>query len=335
MVVYRDYDPVRRRVARFYAAYNPVKLEEVGFVDEVVKMYASEGEEVFSRLVSEYGPEPRLESGSDEKIESGVASDATVKDEMSVSPDGMPLLGSTFAEPAGALKKAVAGLESCEQESSSLSAGTSSMDIRSRLERFYATHDPVKVNEAGFIEKMVEMYASEGEELFARLVAQYRSEPLLPSGVGGNGEKTDGLESTEEGPGSSAAIAKDGMFDESAVGVDGRINGRRDGDAGFVKGLHVEVDERSKLLQRLESFYGLYNPGKLKEVGFVDKVLEAYAGKEEKLFARLVAQYGPEPAMEAGAGEEGSMPRRHETGATESDDVESASVFESSVSLRT
>ena len=343
MVVYRDYDPVRRRVARFYAAYNPVKLEEVGFVDEVAKMYAREGEEVFSRLVSKYGPEPGLESTgrSSEEIESAVGLDGTVevKDETSVSSGGVSLVGSSSAEPADALNKGGAGLESSKQEPSSLSTGTSSKDIRSRLERFYSSHNPVKVKEAGFIDKMVERYASEGEELFARLVAQYGSEPVLGSGEGGDGGTKDSSGNTEKASGSSTATVEDKVLGESDGDVDGRSDGRRDGNANVVKEVNDAVDERGNVLQRLESFYGLYNPAKLKEVGFVDKVLDAYAGKEEKLFARLVEQYGPEPGMESVSGVEGSISTHAETGAVGSDD-DSASAgvkrygVESSVSLR-
>ena len=58
MVIYRDYDPVRRRVIGFYKKYDPSKLEEIGFVDQVVTKYASEGEKLFSLLVDQYGPEP-------------------------------------------------------------------------------------------------------------------------------------------------------------------------------------------------------------------------------------------------------------------------------------
>ena len=52
---------------------------------------------------------------------------------------------------------------------------------------------------------------------------------------------------------------------------------------------------RRKMRRRVERFYGAYKPTKLDEAGFMDKVMRVYAGKEEKLFARLVKQYGPEP----------------------------------------
>lgn len=55
------------------------------------------------------------------------------------------------------------------------------------------------------------------------------------------------------------------------------------------------TDTSAKMRRRAELFYSAYNPTKLDEAGFMDKVMRVYAGKEEKLFARLVKQYGPEP----------------------------------------
>jgi len=44
--------------------------------------------------------------------------------------------------------------------------------------------------------------------------------------------------------------------------------------------------------ERLVQFYEKYQPDK---VGDVSKILEKYAGKEDKLFAAMVKKYGPEP----------------------------------------
>ena len=175
-----------------------------------------------------------------------------------------------------------------------------------RVARFYAAHNPVKLEEVGFVEKVVQMYASEGEEVFSRLVTEYGPEPE-PEPESGSDEEIE------------YAVASDAV------------------------GKNVDPGDHVKLLERLEAFYGLYNPAKLKEAGFINKILQAYAGKEDTLFARLVDQYGPEPAMQAGIGVEASMPNRHETGGetgvVQRDDSESVSMkgrgIESSVSLRT
>ena len=76
------------------------------------------------------------------------------------------------------------------------------IEIRRRLVRFYATYKPKQLEEVGFVEKMVERYASEGEKVFGELVAQYGPEPTavvqpvsdvdgsLP-GVFGDGEQLE------------------------------------------------------------------------------------------------------------------------------------------------
>ena len=64
-----------------------------------------------------------------------------------------------------------------------------------------------------------------------------------------------------------------------------------------------EADTSAKMRRRLELFYAAYNPVKLEEAGFLDNAIQTYAGKEEMLFARLVQQYGPEPAVPTGDSE--------------------------------
>lgn len=49
---------------------------------------------------------------------------------------------------------------------------------------------------------------------------------------------------------------------------------------------------RDELRARLVRFYGRYNPGKIPQV---DATLDKYVGREPRLFAALVEQYGPEP----------------------------------------
>eukprot|EP00759_Apiculatamorpha_spiralis_P023059 PhF_6_TR26974/c0_g3_i6/m.39359 len=44
--------------------------------------------------------------------------------------------------------------------------------------------------------------------------------------------------------------------------------------------------------ERLETFFRKYNPDKLASI---PKIMEQYAGKEDEMFAALVAKYGPEP----------------------------------------
>lgn len=50
---------------------------------------------------------------------------------------------------------------------------------------------------------------------------------------------------------------------------------------------------------RLVAFYGKHAPEKLEDGQALDDLLKKSAGKEEKLFEKLVAKYGPEPAPEA------------------------------------
>ena len=59
--------------------------------------------------------------------------------------------------------------------------------------------------------------------------------------------------------------------------------------------------------ERLQAFYQLHNPVKLKDDGFVDEVLQYYIGREEQLMAKLVSQYGPERnAVQDGSGSSSS-----------------------------
>ena len=113
MVVYRDYDPVRRRVICFYKEYDPSKLEEIGFVDQVVTKYASEGEKLFSLLVDQYGPEPGKHLDADKSSGASGSSDGTVSSKMRV-PDGG---ASSVATEADVALEPMAAVALSEQQS--------------------------------------------------------------------------------------------------------------------------------------------------------------------------------------------------------------------------
>lgn len=326
MVVYRDYDPVRRRVMRFFAVHDPMKLEEAGFVDQVVDTYAKDGEQVFARLVAQYGAEPEAETDVHEGNKPTVNSEVTGPDTARVENGGVAMASASSSEPGVALK-AMTGLKASEQHASPVVVGSS--DVRKRLERFYATYNPLKLEEVGFVDKMVEAYAKDGEQVFARLVAQYGSEPAVQRDSGGDVVATGSsggaelFEATEKEPGNAAADERSiGANEGSAVQRLANAPGAREGN-----GVEEEEEESAKLRRRLEVFYAAYNPARLEEVGFMDKVLGAYLGKGEELFARLVEQYGPEPSTQSGANMEASASRLGGTvTAVETDDGSSESV---------
>ena len=51
----------------FYQFHNPVKLQDDGFVDEVLQYYVGWEEELMAKLVSQYGPEPNMEARIEKK----------------------------------------------------------------------------------------------------------------------------------------------------------------------------------------------------------------------------------------------------------------------------
>ena len=288
MVVYRDYDPVRRRVTCFYEKYDPSKLEEVGFVDQVVTKYASEGEKLFSLLVDEYGPEPVKHLDADKGSGASGGSDGTVSSQMRV-PDGGVSSVTTEADVA---LKPMAAVALSEQQS--LPAPTDRIDIRSRLVRFYEIYNPQQLEEVGFLDKMLETHTGEGEKLFSRLVKEYGPEP---------GKQSDTAEVSAATVGSDSAVSS-----KMRVLPDGGVSSAttKAGTALMKPMTAMALSEQQPLptlagtigiRSRLVRFYEIYNPQRLEQVGFLDKMLETHASKGEKLFSRLAKEYGPEPDL--------------------------------------
>ena len=288
---------IRSRLVRFYEIYNPNQLEEVGFLNKMLETHASEGEKMFSRLVKQYGPEPTKQSGADEVSEPAVgSSDAAVSSQMRAADGGV---SSGITETDVALKPLAATALSEQQ---SLPALADAIDIRSRLVRFYEIYNPSQLEEVGFLDKMLETHASEGGELFSRLVEQYGPEPDLQPVSDGGGSTPMGASPAEDEP-AIAVAKKNNIARASAVSADTGISvqkpnivphGAKDGNVDVEEG-----DRSAKMRRRLEVFYAAYNPAKLEGVDFMDNILQTHAGKEEMLFARLVKQYGPEPAVSA------------------------------------
>ena len=291
MVIYRDYDPVRRRVIGFYKKYDPSKLEEIGFVDQVVTKYGSEGEKLFSLLVDQYGPEPGKHLDADKSSGASGSSDGTVSSKMRV-PDGGVSSVTTDADVA---LKPMAAVALSEQQS--LAAPTDRMDIRSRLVRFYEIYNPKQLEEVGFLDKMLEIHTGEGEKLFSRLVKEYGPEP---------GKQSDTAEVSAATVGSDPAVSSkmrvpDGGGVSSATTKAGTtlkpMRAMALSEQQPLPALLDTIDIRSRLVR----FYDIYNPKQLEEVGFLDKMLDTYASEGDHLFSRLVEQHGPEPELQSDA----------------------------------
>ena len=294
MVVYRDYDPVRRRVIGFYKKYDPSKLEEIGFVDQVVTKYASEGEKLFSLLVDQYGPEPGKHLVADKSSGASGSSDATVSSKMRV-PDGGVSSVTTDADVA---LKPMAAVALSDQQSlpASLAAPTDRIDIRSRLVRFYEIYDPKQLEEVGFLDKMLETHTGEGEKLFSRLVKEYGPEP---------GKQSDTAEVSAATVGSDPAVSSkmrvpDGGGVSSATTKAGTaLKPMRAMALSEQQPLPALLADTIGIRSRLVRFYEIYNPSQLEEVGFLDKMLDTYASEGDNLFSRLVEQHGPEPELQS------------------------------------
>jgi len=291
MVIYRDYDPVRRRVIGFYKKYDPSKLEEIGFVDQVVTKYASEGEKLFSLLVDQYGPEPGKHLDADKSSGASGSSGGTVSRKMRVPDGGVSSAVTTDADVA---LKPMAAVALSEQQS--FAAPTDRIDIRSRLVRFYEMYNPKQLEEVGFLDKMLETHTGEGEKLFSRLVKEYGPEP---------GKQSDTAEVSAATVGSDPAVSSkmrvpDGGGVSSATTKAGTTLKPMRAMALSEKQPLAALVDTIGIRSRLVRFYEIYNPKQLEEVGFLDKMLDTYASEGDNLFSRLVEQHGPEPELQSG-----------------------------------
>ena len=175
------------------------------------------------------------------------------------------------------------------------------IDIRSRLVRFFEIYNPNQLEEIGFLDKMLDTYSSEGEELFSRLVKQYGPEPDLLRPVS-DSEPSPMRASAADNEAVIAVAKKKSMAGANAASADTGSRNQKPNNVARAKagnGDVREADTSAKMRRRLELFYAAYNPAKLEEAGFMDNAIQTYADKEEMLFARLVQQYGPEPAAPA------------------------------------
>ena len=159
MVVYRDYDPVRRRVTCFYEKYDPSKLEEIGFVDQVVTKYASEGEKLFSRLAKQYGPEPDLLRPVSDSETSPIMRASAAENEPVIAVAEESMAGSHAASAdTGNRNQNPNNVARAKAGNSDVREEDASAKMRRRLELFYAAYNPVKLEDAGFLDNVIQTY---------------------------------------------------------------------------------------------------------------------------------------------------------------------------------
>jgi len=222
---------LRARLRRFYAAYQPEKLEDESHFDKLVAKVGGGANEkknsqLFSMLVKKYGPEPEdeLEAASEddaEEEEEESAEDALRKrlerfygayqPEKLDDPHHINKLMSKIGDATnenkvnslfGMLVKKY-GPEPDEADENDDSAPMSpEAALRKRLERFYAAYQPEKLDDPKHINKLMDKIGDASNEnkvnsLFGMLVKKYGPEP---EEEGNEGECEEEEEEEEEEP---------------------------------------------------------------------------------------------------------------------------------------
>jgi hypothetical protein len=272
----------KARLTAFYAKYNP---EKISSVDKTLAAYAGREEEMFTALVTKYGPEPPAGSAPQ-------------------SPAAAPPTSSAFGA----------------SQSSSAFFNSSGSDYRSRLTSFYEKYNPEKISS---VDKTLAAYAGREEEMFTALVTKYGPEPAPASSMNlanaapaqergaaptfksrliafyekYNPEKISSVDKTlaayagREEEMFTALVTKYGPEPTAAQSTPARAASVAP-TSPMAGGGSGSGDYKA----RLAAFYAKYNPEKISSV---DKTLAAYAGREEEMFTALVTKYGPEPAAGA------------------------------------
>ena len=187
---------------------------------------------------------------------------------------------------------------------------TSAEPYRARVRAIFAHYDPGKV---GHADAILAKYPGEEEQVITALVAKYGPEPKpgRDTQVGRNScvPAVSYRQRVE-------ALYK--QYDPAKIGqTDAMLAKYKGKEEAVIRALvkkygpepSLEVPPASSVLDddtyrdqdtgshraRLEAFFGKYDPTKIANIG---TILITYKGRENELFATLVAKYGPEPGTE-------------------------------------
>ena len=309
-----DCSAVRERLVRFYQKYQPDKM---GNVDKILEAYAGRTDELFAQLVGKYGPEPVVQPAATVGAPPSASPTAASVDYRSrliafmqkYQPDKVGNADAILQKYSGKESELFAQLVSrygpeppapsgsLPASTVSSSAPTSTDTPRDRLVRFYQKYQPDKM---GNIDKILEAYAGKMDELFKQLVGKYGPEPpgsAAPAAAAATDYRSRLVTFMQkyqpDKVGNADAILQKYAGKESELFA--QLVARYGPEPAAATGAaSVSVVDTPR--DRLVRFYQKYQPDKM---GNIDKILEAYAGKMDELFAQLVTKYGPEPPIPA------------------------------------
>ena len=163
--------------------------------------------------------------------------------------------------------------------------------LRAQLVAFYSEHNPEKLGDVDFL---LERYKGKEDALFAKLFAKYakddvglRAQVLGTAGGGGGGG--GGGDGDGDGDGPSGPFASSSSSSSSSSFHHSSSSSSSSSSSGSGPGsVAPGTPSQHGLREQLIAFYQKHNPAKVKDV---DDLLERYKGKEDAMFARLVAKY--------------------------------------------
>jgi hypothetical protein len=244
----------RARLERFMQQYNPEKLSTI---DKILDAYKGREAEMFEALVKKYGPEP-----AENAAVASVPQPSTLSRQEPLTP-----------------------------------ASSGGNPHRARLLRFMQAYNPEKVST---IDKILDAYAGKEVEMFEALVKKYGPEPAGDAAAGGSARTMSASDHRERLTRFMEAYNPERLstIDKILQAYSGREAemfealvkkyGPEPGETKSNAAEPTQQDSRSRLVK----FMQLYNPEKLDSI---DKILDAYKGREAEMFEALVKKYGPEP----------------------------------------
>jgi hypothetical protein len=274
----------RERVVRLYKYYAPEKLANV---DQAMNHYAGREDVMLNALIDKYGPEPpvnvviehqRLANDGD-KHGSGTSAGTPPPPAVFTHEPRQRAATSFMATSAAVSHADVDGQPTATRPRAQTSFGSvphparqpadvsdtqrlSRLSYRQRLTRFYEHYAPEKLV---MVDAALQKYEGREDEMMTFVVDKYGPEPPLVT------------DST------------------SAVSVS--TGQRQTGGPTATPPAAADVSERAKYGARLRRFYAKYDCTKL-EGDAVDKALDGFAGRYDRMIELVVKKYGPEPAAE-------------------------------------
>ncbi|CUG93171.1 Hypothetical protein, putative [Bodo saltans] len=321
-------NPYRSRLERFMQQYNPEKLSTI---DKILDAYKGREQEMFEALVKKYGPEPsessvtappprpQPQSTPSSSSSSNIHRGRLLRFMQRYNPEKIETIDKILDAYKGrevemfeALVKKY-GPEPADNNAadgnSVSNAGASGSDHRARLIRFMEVYNPERLST---IDKILEAYQGREQEMFEALVKKYGPEPE-EQGAAPPAPSAATATATPQPPVQNDNRSRLIRFmqtynPEKLDSIDKILNAyqgresemfealvKKYGPEPSSNDLEVSEDQRS----RLARFMQQYNPEKLSTI---DKILDAYKGREQEMFEALVKKYGPEPPRPAQAG---------------------------------